>query len=237
MKTLVRHLVVIVAAGSAVLFFGWLRGEWDPMHRWNRAFGDTAFILIGLTMSLGPIVVLLPRASPLLPWRREFGIYSGVAATVHTLIVFVGWFGLDLWRMSGFAFHPTLQRNVLVEHGLGLGNWIGAFALIPAIGLVLISSDRAFSFFGPRTWKWLQSAASAIWILVVLHAGYFLVMHFQHFHRPDPPPNPVTWFVVGLTLSVQVLRWCATYVVWRRGLKGRGKGPTVALGAREADTA
>lgn len=232
MKTLVRHLVVLAAAAVAVLLFGWLRGEWDPMHRWNRAFGDTAFILIALTMALGPIVALLPRASPVLPWRRELGIYSGVAATLHTAIVFIGWFGLDLWRLSGFAFHPTLQRYVLAEHGLGLANWIGLFALVPAIGLALISNDRAFALFGPRTWKWLQSAASAIWILVVLHAGYFLLMHFLHYHRPDPPPNPVTWFVVGLTLSVQVLRWCATYVVWRRTRRSRDKMPIVSLDVR-----
>lgn len=231
MRTLARHIVVIAVVAVAVLLLGWLRGQWDPMHRWNRAFGDTAFILIALTMALGPIVALLPRASSLLPWRRELGIYSGVAATVHTVIVFIGWFALDLWRISGFAFHPTLQRYVLAEHGLGLANWIGAFALIPAIGLVLISNDRAFALFGPRTWKWLQSAASAIWILVVLHAGYFLLMHFQHYHRPDPAPNPVTWFVVGLTLSVQVLRWCTTYVVWHRGRKGRGKMPTVPVDA------
>ena len=54
-------------------------------------------------------------------------------------------------------------------------------------------------------------------------------MHFLHYHRPDPPANPVTWFVVGLTLSVQVLRWCATYVVWQRAHRSRDKTPRVAL--------
>lgn len=217
MRTTWRHLSVIAAAAIVVLLFGWLRTHWDPMHRWNRAFGDTAFILIALTMALGPLVALLPRASFLLPWRRELGVYSALAATVHTIIVFTGWFALDPWRLSGFAFHPALERYVLAEHGLGLANWIGAFALVPALGLMLISNDHAFSLFGPRTWKLLQSAANAVWILVVVHAGYFLVMHFQHYHRPDPPANPVTWFLVGLTLFVQILRWCATYAVWRRG--------------------
>jgi len=236
MNTFARHLIILALAASAVLLFGWLRTEWDPMHRWNRAFGDTAFVLISLTMALGPIVALLPGASFLLPWRRELGIYFGVAATVHTLIVLIGWLDLDIWRLSGFAFHPALQRYVLAEHGLGLGNWIGVFALIPSIGLAFISNDRALAFLGPRTWKWLQSAASGVWILVVLHAGYFLVMHFQHFHRPEPPPNPVTWFVVGLTLSVQVLRWSATYVVWRRGIAGRRKAPTGTPDARGTGT-
>ena len=217
MRTLWRHAAIIAATAIAVVLFGWLRAQWDPMHRWNRAFGDSAFVLIAMTMAVGPLVALLPRVSFLLPWRRELGIYSAVFATVHTIIILIWWFAWDLWRLSGFAFHPALQRYVLAEHGLGLANWIGAFALVPAIGLVVISNDRAFALFGPRTWKLLQSSANAVWILVVLHAGYFVLMHFQHFHRPDPPPNPVTWFIVGLTITVQLLRWCATYVVWRRG--------------------
>lgn len=116
MKTLVRNLVVLAAAAVAVLLFGWLRGEWDAMHRWNRAFGDTAFILIALTMALGPIVALLPRASPVLPWRRELGIYSGVAATVHTAIVFIAWFGSiyggSAVSLSIRPFNATCWRNM-----------------------------------------------------------------------------------------------------------------------------
>lgn len=216
LATLLRHAAILALAALLVWLWTWLRHGWNPMHQWNRAFGDAAFILLALTMAIGPLGALVPAVRRLLPFRRELGIHAVLLASVHIWIVFAGWLQYDLARLAGLAFHPQLQRYVMVEHGLGLGNLVGLAAWLPAVLLLAISNDLALRRLGPRTWKLLQSAAGMIWVLTALHAVYFLFMHFQHFHQPGPPDNPFTPWFAALAIGVQLLRWTATTIVWRR---------------------
>ena len=43
----------------------------------------------------------------------------------------------------------------------------------------------------------------------------FLFMHFLHFHRPLPEPNPLQWPFIGLVLAVITLQSVATVQTWR----------------------
>ncbi len=78
-----RHLASLLFAAALVGVFGWLRPEWSPMHRWNRAFGDASLVLVALSMAIGPLSRLWRRAVRWLPWRREFGIWGFMAGLVH----------------------------------------------------------------------------------------------------------------------------------------------------------
>ena len=52
-RPLSRQMIVATLATSLVFGFAAVHGEWSPMHRWNRAFGDASVILIALAISLG----------------------------------------------------------------------------------------------------------------------------------------------------------------------------------------
>jgi sulfoxide reductase heme-binding subunit YedZ len=212
----VRHLTVAIVALVGVYLFRIARGEWDPMHAWNRAFGDVSFLLLAITMVLGPLVRLWAPAGRLLPWRRETGIWAMVLALAHTYIVLDGWVQWDLRQLLGFVPHPDLGRYVMLQQGFGLANAVGILAL--AYGLVLALTSNSFSqkILGGSAWKWLQQGAHVLWALVVVHTAYFLYLHFLSFHRPLPPEN---WFrvpfvaIVILTVSLQAAAYLAT---WRR---------------------
>ncbi|KKB84705.1 hypothetical protein VW29_10030 [Devosia limi DSM 17137] len=209
--------MVWLLSAVAVAYFAWLRFQWDPMHLWNRALADASFVALAAAMALGPLVVFFPRLTRVLAYRRELGIAAAVLATAHAGVVFVGWVNLSIWQLMGFAFHPQLQRQVLAEHGLGLGNWLGFVAMVVALWLAALSNNWSMRLFGARTWKHLQQAAGIAWLFAVVHAAYFLFMHFEHFHRLPTPPNPVQLPMAALVVCVQMLRWSAVFLVWRRG--------------------
>jgi sulfoxide reductase heme-binding subunit YedZ len=86
-----RHVTVALASGLGVLVFEASRSQWAPMHAWNRAFGDMSFLLLAITMALGPLARLWTPVGRLQSWRRETGIWTVVLALAHTYIVLDGW--------------------------------------------------------------------------------------------------------------------------------------------------
>ena len=208
-RTLIRHVVVLIAAATLVYAFSLVHGQWSPMHRWNRAFGDAAVLLLALTMTLGAAPRLFRASAKWLPWRRELGIYSVVLAFVHTVIILDGWVEWDFLRLFGFEFHPVDLKYVMLQHGFGLANAIGILALSIGLILLLTSSDRAVRFLGATSWKTVQMTALVFWALVVAHTAYFLYAHFLSFHRATPNPNPLQLPFAFLVLSVLVLRAAA----------------------------
>ncbi len=210
-----RHLIVLVVGG--LLVYGLLesRAEWSPMHKWNRAVGDASLILIAISMIIGPLSRLFPAAKRMIPWRRELGIYGVILAFVHAIIILVGWMEWDLYRLIGMEFHPGLNRYVMFQHGLGLGNILGIAALIYALVLALTSNDFSQRKLGSSVWKYIQQGTYILWWMLVIHTGYFLFMHFQDYHRGTPEPNWLRWPFVGLVLGVMVLQMAASIKTWR----------------------
>lgn len=208
-KSLVRHALTAVIAMALVMGFSAVHGNFSPMHRWNRAFGDASVVLIAVSMGLGPLSRFLRAAVPLLPFRREMGIHACLLVIVHAMIVLVGWVEWDLMRLFGFEWHPELLTYVMFQHGFGLANAIGIAALVLAILLAATSSDLAMRRLGVSGWKFLQMGVLPLWWLTVAHVAYFLFMHFLSFHRETPPPNPLQPWFVGLVVLVLGLRGAA----------------------------
>ena len=205
-KATVRHLLVALVVMGLVLSFSAIHAGWSPMHRWNRAFGDASLVLIALSMGLGPLTRFLRVAVPLLPFRREMGIYGCLLVLVHASIILVGWVQWDLMRLLGFEWHPELLAYVMYQHGFGLANAIGIAALVLAALLAATSSDFAMRRLGVSGWKFLQMGVLPMWWLTVVHVAYFLFMHFLSFHRATPEPNPLQYWFVGLVVIVLGLR-------------------------------
>lgn len=231
----VRH--VIAGALGLVLAYGfWLsRPEWDPEMRLWRAVGDASIILLYVTLAQGPLARLVPGAGRLLPYRRELGIWFGVLALIHTVLILNGWARWDVLIFLGYEFVPQLDRMVRLDSGFGLANVLGLTAMIIALPLLATSADWATRALGGNGWKFLHYSTYIIFWLLVLHTAYFLFVHFtEHFHkRPPPDPNWFRWPFVALTLAVAALQVSA-YVktVWRQRHRARQRGAELTGSAR-----
>lgn len=229
-----RHLVT-GAVGFALVYFFWLtRPEWSAEMRFWRAVGDGSFILLIITLAVGPIARLWPAAGRLVPWRRETGIWYGLLALFHTYLTLAGWARWDVMRLFGYEFIPELGRIARIEPGFGLANALGLVAAGWTLALVATSSDRALSFLGPSAWKWLQYGAYITFYLVALHTFYFLFMHYtMSFHR-QPPADP-NWFrypFVALTLAIPILQISAFVKTVGRHHRRERASPAPAAGSQ-----
>lgn len=212
-----RHLGALVIAAALVGLFGWLRPEWSPMHRWNRAFGDASLVLVAMVMVIGPISRLWRRAVVLTPWRRELGVWAFIAGLIHAGFILFGWVDLEWERIFGLAFNPNTEQYVMFDKGFGLSNVIGILALIYGLVLSLMSNDLSQRWLGMSVWKFMQQGAYILWILILAHTAYFLYMHFLDFHRQTPEPNLIQWPFIILVLGVFGLQQFASWRTWRLG--------------------
>lgn len=207
---LLRHLAVAALAALLLLGFWFSRMEWAPDMRLWRAVGDVAVVLLFVSLALGPAVRLYRPLGRLLPWRRQVGIWAGLTAVAHSLLVINGWAQWSVQRFLGYEFIPELGRQVRLEPGFGLANIIGLVALAWMLVLLATSSDRAVRFLGPGAWKWLHSGAYVVFYLVVLHAAYFLFMHYLlSFHRAPAPENWFRFPLLALGVTVVTLQAAA----------------------------
>lgn len=200
-----RHLLIAIVTLVLALPFWFGRLDWDPEMRLWRAIGDNSFLLLIFTMGIGPLSKHFPALMNLVPWRRETGIWFGLMALIHTILVLDKWAQWDIWRFLGYQFVPQLNRLARLEPGFGLANIIGMVAIFFTIILVATSSNRAVNLLGHSAWKWLQYVSYTVFYLVFLHTLYFLFLHYTaSFHR-NVPANP-NWFRYPfLVLSTLIL--------------------------------
>lgn len=205
---------VAVALTSVLLSYAfWLsRPQWDPEMRFWRAVGDGSLILLFAALVLGPLARLWPKAfGRWLPYRRELGVWFGLLALLHSVLVLNGWARWDALRFLGYDFVPQLGRVARLEPGFGLSNLIGLVAMLITLVLMATSTDWAVRRLGGRAWKLLQLSSYTVFYLVALHTAYFLFLHYtQSFHRQVPDdPNWFRYPFLGLTLLVVGLQTAA----------------------------
>ena len=200
---LARHAAVGALAAVVIGMFWASRPQWDGEMRLWKAVGDAAFVLLLLTLSVGPLARITRSTTWMLVWRRQFGIWFALVAGLHGVLVVHGWARWSLRRFLGYEVVPQLGREARLEPGFGLANLVGLTALGFALLLAATSSDRALRRLGAPAWKWLHHSALFIFYLSLLHSGYFLFLHYTvSFHKQVPPPD---WFrgpfvTVGLAL-------------------------------------
>lgn len=227
-----RHAVVALAAIALVAGFWLSRMDWEIAMRTWRAFGDAAIVLLFVTLALGPLARLWRPGGRLLRWRREAGVWFAIASIVHTVLVLDGWTQWDLGRLLGYELVPQLGRVARLEPGFGLANLIGLLALAWAIVLAATSTNAAVRFLGGSAWKWVHHGAYVIFYLAVLHAAYFLFLHYTlSFHRQPPPPNWFRWPLLAMGLTVAVLQWAAFAATVRRRRAHAARGTNAPGGA------
>ncbi len=224
MGRLLRRHIIVGSIGGTLIYLFWLsRPDWAAEMRFWRAVGDASLIFIYLTLALGPLARFVPRAGKLLSHRRELGIWFGLFAILHTVLILNGWARWNVLRFMGYEPIAELDRMVRLESGFGMANLIGLLAVLLTLPLMATSADWAVRALGGSAWKFLHYTAYTIFYLVVLHTAYFMYIHYTaSFHR-QPPPN-ANWFQIPfavLTTMVLGLQMSAFFkTVRQQRLKG-----------------
>jgi methionine sulfoxide reductase heme-binding subunit len=166
MATLVAaYLVAFVAAGK-LLF----RGD----HAFSdevlliRALGTGAFLLLNLTLCIGPLARIDQRFLPLLYNRRHLGVTTFGLAAAHAALA-VGYY-------HGFSDTPPLIS--LLTSNTRYGSLSGFPFEIPGLMALLIlllmcttSHDFWLRHLTPRTWKRMHRLVYLAWGLLVMHVA------------------------------------------------------------------
>jgi len=129
----------------------------NPIQAAEQRTGDTAIILLMLSLSCTPLLTLT-RFGPLTNLRRPLGLYAFFYAALH-LLLFVG---IDY----GFQFDLILadvgdKRYILVG--------LAAFLILLALA---VTSIRWFVVHMAKKWKQLHRLVYLAGILVVLHFAW-----------------------------------------------------------------
>ncbi|WP_299168130.1 ferric reductase-like transmembrane domain-containing protein [uncultured Arthrobacter sp.] len=174
-----------------------------------KSFGVAGAFLIWLVALIGPAIRLWAPLVRIISWRRESGIWFTVVTLVHFYLVWDGWARWDVRELLGYQYVPELDAYLRFEPGFGLANLMGLMALLFALILAATSFDRAVSFLGPSSWKWLHSFTYVIFYVVALHSLYFAFMHYTPApHRvlmglpTEYPENVLRFVYLAMLLSV-----------------------------------
>jgi len=195
-----RHVLVALSSAGLIGFFWSTRSNWvDEMRLW-KAVGDASYVLLLVTLFLGPLAKLIPATRSWVKWRRQIGIWFALTASLHGFLILDGWARWSLRRFLGYEFIPQLGREVRLEPGFGFANIVGMTALVLALVLAATSSDFALRRLGRPAWGWLHRLAQTVLVLSLLHGSYFLFIHFTPSFHKAPLPN-LDWFRVPFLVA------------------------------------
>lgn len=169
--------------------------DWGADHPFWRSWAHAAFVLLFLTLVIGPAAKLWRPFTRLLSWRRELGVWFAVLGAGHAWAIWDRWAQQDIYTLFGVQKLEEMGGYVLARPEVGIMNMM-MLMLAPMIVLLAItSSDRAVNFLGISSWKWLHnSLIHAIFYIVMLRGILYLFFFFQY-----SPPNwrqyPSIWFL------------------------------------------
>ena len=201
-------IAVYVAIGLGVYPGGHVA---DPVVLLIRALGSAAFLMLTITLTIGPLARLSPRFLPFLYNRRHLGVLTFLVATAH--------FALALfWYHGGGPLNPfvsLLISNPL--YGSVEGFPFEAFGLAAFVILFLMaatSHDFWLTNLSAPAWKLLHMLVYAAFGLLILHIAYGALM-------TEKSPVYVALTVAALIL-VAGLHLVAGLREWSRdsGMKG-----------------
>ncbi len=166
-NTFVQHFLVGVFSLALAFSFNYFLDI-----RWSTSFARVSYILLFLTLLIGPVMKLWkPKAvsTPLkLPWswRSELGIWFTIVSAIHFYFVMGG---RPQWNLL-----KALGGGVGGE-GYGFSNLLGIVALVWALVLTATSFGKVIKWLGVESWRWLHSFTYVIFYLITAHAIYFQI--------------------------------------------------------------
>jgi len=194
--------VAIALATIACVAVFWelfsIRG--DVISRLSIATAYPALFLTAAAVSIGPWNVLLGQTNPVsFDLRRDFGIWAGITALLHTGI------GLNV-HLRGRPWLYFIDQHHQVRHDLfGIGNDTGLLAALLFLLLLAISNDLSLRRLGTRTWKSLQRWTYMAVALTLMHA-----VAYQFVEKRQAAYRALLWATIAMTAVLQAAGWWRT---------------------------
>ena len=178
------------------------------IEAWSFGSAYVAFLLLAISLSLGPLNLLRRRHNPVhSTLRRDFGIASGIAAIVHTLLGLQVHMGGDLSRYFLPSAPPTSQNTAFVT-----ANYVGLTSALVLALLVTISNNISIRRLGLPRWKKVQRTVYVAAIAAIVHG-----LLYQLLEKRMPV---LIGFVIAVSLAVAVLQ-----LNGRRAMSGSASRP------------
>jgi sulfoxide reductase heme-binding subunit YedZ len=219
-----RHLIVAATAlvcGIVVYLLLGLSPEWwpdrsygprseDTHWRLSVATGSTAVLLLGTTLTIGPVRrIRSGRAGSVhIPWRRVVGVWTAISAWTH--LIFGITIHADGWRIWVPFTHLWQSQGKL--RLLGAAMWVGLGAALLLAVLAATSNATSLRRLGPHRWKLLQRGAYVVAALIVVHIAGMQIQEDR---------NAVHVSVVAAILAGVASIQVAGFVFTRRHLRRR----------------
>ncbi|MFA6307503.1 MAG: ferric reductase-like transmembrane domain-containing protein [Patescibacteria group bacterium] len=176
---------------------------------WTVAFARTAFVLLFLTLLIGPMVRIKVPSKEVTPkikpwsWRGELGIWFAIMAIAHFIILLIE--------------SPLTQLIKLGGSGYSLTNFIGLIALVISIVLAFASFEKVIKFLGVASWRVLHSMTYVVFYLVAAH-----MIYFQFFSSyGEVGPDWFGWLAVAmaiLIITLQIIAFIKT-ILWQNKIQ------------------
>lgn len=215
-RRVVRYIVILAVMGVFLLAVKGQYAHFEFPASLSMMLGLLAFIMIGVTLLIGPLQHWFPGkiTGVLLRARRDIGILGGLAAIFHVLssihtfregprFFFLGDNSMEKaaegWK--GLFFYKAPEGVFIWNTGLvGIANYLSAIAFLFMIVLLLTSSDRAIRWLGTASWKRLHVSNLFIFILVAVHALIYI-----HNIKGHPDFNTILLVVAGGLLLFRMI--------------------------------
>ena len=162
---IVAYLVVFVAVGKL---------RWRGVHALSdeililRALGTSAFVLLHVTLCLGPLARLDRRFLPLLYNRRHLGVASFILGALHGLLATGFYHGFGVIPPQVSLLTSNVQYRSVTAFPF---ETLGVIALLILFLMAATSHDFWLKNLTAATWKWLHMLVYVAWAMLVLHVG------------------------------------------------------------------
>lgn len=190
-------LTTLVCTG---LFWYLFSARGDLISHLSIATAYPALFLTVTAILLGPWNIVRGRANPVsFDVRRDFGIWAGIMALLHTGI------GLNV-HLRGRLWLYFVDRQQHVRRDLfGLGNYTGLIAALLFLLLLALSNDLSLRRLGTRKWKSLQRWTYAAVVLTVVHG-----VAYQQVEKRQDSYRALLWVTTEIVAALQLAGWWQT---------------------------
>ncbi len=202
-----RRQFLVLAAGLAITVAVFLLTPREPgMARLSLGTAYAGLILLGASLTIGPLNVIRGRGSPPSSnLRRDIGIFAGIFALVHMAL------GLQV-HLGGDMLSYFLRRHgdgvSLRLDAFGIANHLGLAATLVLLLLLMLSNNLSLRWLKARRWKALQRSNYAVALLVLIHGALYQVLERRR------------WSFVLLFLAVAAVVAAVQFTGFRRRRQG-----------------
>ena len=159
------------------------------------ACGYLCLLLLCITLLIGPLNLIRKRLNPVnIDLRRDVGIWAGINGALHVVFALV-----EHNRGSILAFFFRLDGRPLTNL-TGISNYLGLFALIMLLALLLTSNSLMLRKLKGKRWKKLQQLNYVLTTLVFIHT-----FAYQMAGGREKPFVDTTAIAVVIVLLIQLI--------------------------------